>query len=92
MVLPQYGLVGSGVLFTREKNEERLAGVLATLEGIDFVIYERNGIVHVANRRGEATIEKRGDEYRYIPTKGDPLTCYRSFSRSKMNGMAPTDS
>lgn len=73
VVLPQYGLVGSGVLFTREKNEERLAGVLATLEGIDFVIYERNGIVHVANRQGAATVEKRGDDYRYTATKGDPL-------------------
>ena len=73
VVLPQYGLVGSGVLFTREKNEVRLAGVLATLEGIDFVIYESDGIVYVANRRGEATIERRGDEYRYRATKGDPL-------------------
>jgi len=73
VVLPQFGLVGSAVLFTRDKNEERLAGVLATLEGIDFVTYERNGIVYVANRRGEATIEKRVDEYRYSPIKGDPL-------------------
>ena len=73
VVLPQFGLVGSAVLFTRDKNEERLAEVLATLEGIDFVTYERNGIVYVANRRGEATIEKRVDEYRYSPIKGDPL-------------------
>jgi len=73
VVLPQYGLVGSGVLFTREKNEERLAQVLATLEGIDFVTYEQDGIVYVANRRGNATIEKRGDEYRYRATTGDPL-------------------
>ncbi|HKG81483.1 MAG TPA: hypothetical protein VKA78_18730, partial [Pyrinomonadaceae bacterium] len=73
VVLPQFGLVGSAVLFTRDKNEERLAGVLATLEGIDFVTYERNGIVYVANRSGEATIEKRVDEYRYSPIKGDPL-------------------
>jgi hypothetical protein len=73
VVLPQFGLVGSGVLFTREKNEERLAGVLATLEGVDFVTYEQNGIVHVANWRGEATIEKRGDQYRYLVKKGDPL-------------------
>src|SRR5262245_16669932 len=66
VVLPQYGLVGSGVLFTNEKNEERLAGVLATLKGVDFITYERNGLVHVANCRGDATIEKRGDEYRYL--------------------------
>ena len=73
LVLPQFGLVGSGVFFTRDKNEERLANVLATLKGVDFVTYERNGKVYVVNRRGQATIEKRGDEYRYLPTSGDPL-------------------
>ena len=73
VVLPQYGLVGSAVLFTRDKNEERLARILATLKGVDFVTYEGNGIVHVLNRRGDATIEKRGDEYRYSAMKGDPL-------------------
>jgi hypothetical protein len=73
VVLPQYGLVGSAVLFTRDKNEERLGAVLATLEGVDFVAHEADGIVHVANRRGNATIEKRGDEYRYFAKKGDPL-------------------
>lgn len=73
VVLPQYGLVGSAVLFTRDKNEERLAEVLAPLNGVDFVTYEINGIVHVANRRGTAIIEKRGDTYRYSALKGDPL-------------------
>lgn len=73
VVLPQFGLVGSAVLFTREKNEARLTEVLATLEGVDFVAYEIDGIVHVTNRRGSATIEKRGGEYRYSAKKGDPL-------------------
>ena len=73
VVLPQFGLVGSAVLFTREKNEKRLAEVLATLEGVDFVAYEADGRVHVSNRRGNATIEKRGDEYRYSAKTGDPL-------------------
>jgi hypothetical protein len=73
VVLPQFGLVGSAVLFTRDKNEERLARVLAPVEGVDFVAYEADGIVHIANRRGNATIEKRGDEYRYAARKGDPL-------------------
>ena len=73
VVLPQFGLVGSGVLFTKEKNEERLANVLSSLEGVDFVTYEQNGMVYVANRQGQATIEKRNDEYRYLPTSGDPL-------------------
>ena len=73
VVLPQFGLVGSAVLFTRDKNEERLSEVLAPLKGVDFVAYEADGIVHVSNRRGNATIEKRGDEYRYSAKKGDPL-------------------
>lgn len=73
VVLPQFGLVGSAVLFTRDKNEERLSRVLATLEGVDFIAYEQNGVVYVVNRNGEATIEKRGEEYRYSAIKGDPL-------------------
>jgi hypothetical protein len=89
VVLPQFGLVGSGVLFTRDKNEKRLANVLATLEGIDFVTYERNGVVYVANRRGEATIEKRADEYSYLATKGDPLDL--SSITQTTNGRNGTD-
>jgi hypothetical protein len=85
VVLPQFGLVGSAVLFTRENNEERLAAALATLEGIDFATYERNGIVHVVSRRGEATIEKRGDEYRYSVIKGDPLDLL-SLTKDQQNG------
>ena len=85
VVLPQFGLVGSAVLFTRDKNKERLAGVLATVEGIDFVAYERSGIVHVASRLGEATIERRGDEYRYVAMKGDPLDLV-SITPHQQNG------
>ena len=85
VVLPQFGLVGSAVLFTRDKNEERLAEVLATLDGVDFVTYEANGVVHVANRRGDATIEKRGDAYRYSAMKGDPLDLL-AFRSNHQNG------
>ena len=73
IVLPQFGLVGSAVLFTRDKNEERVAHVLGTVEGVDFVAYEQNGIVHVVNPQGTATIEKRDGAYRYLPLNGDPL-------------------
>lgn len=73
VVLPQFGLIGSAMLFTREANEQRLAQVLANVEGVDFATYEREGIVYVVGNGGEATIEKRGDGYRYQATKGDPL-------------------
>ncbi len=85
VVLPQFGLVGSAVLFTRDRNEERLAEVLATLEGVDFVTYEQDGVVHIASRKGEATIERRGDEYRYLAIQGDPLDLL-SFTNHQQNG------
>lgn len=88
VVLPQFGLVGSAVLFTRDKNEERLARVLSTLQGVDFVAYEADGIVHISNRRGNATIEKRGDEYRYSAKTGDPLDllAFTQQTASHQNG------
>ncbi|HET6853220.1 MAG TPA: hypothetical protein VFH46_13020 [Pyrinomonadaceae bacterium] len=85
VVLPQFGLVGSAVLFTKDTNEEHLAEVLATLEGVDFVTYEQNGIVHVANRRGAATIEQRDNAYRYSAIKGDPLDLL-SLTQHQQNG------
>ena len=85
VVLPQFGLVGSAVLFTKDTNEEHLAEVLATLEGVDFVTYEQNGTVHVANRRGAATIEQRDNAYRYSAIKGDPLDLL-SLTQHQQNG------
>lgn len=90
VVLPQFGLVGSAVLFTSDKNEERLARVLAMLEGVDFVTYETDGMVHVSNRRGNATIEKRGDEYRYFAKTGDPLDLL-AFTRQMANHQNGTE-
>jgi len=49
LVLPQFGLVGSAVLFTREKNEERLAGVLATLEVKRIYEGATQGVLNRAN-------------------------------------------
>jgi hypothetical protein len=43
------------------------------VEGVDFAIYENDGIVFVVSKRGDATIEKRGHNYRYSPVTGDPL-------------------
>ncbi|HEX8491274.1 MAG TPA: hypothetical protein VF658_00390 [Pyrinomonadaceae bacterium] len=73
VVLPQFGLVGSAMLFTREANEQRLAQTAAGVEGVDFAAYEKEGIVHVLSHDGEAMIEKRVDRYRYKSAKGDPL-------------------
>lgn len=73
VVIPQFGLVGAAVLFTHDANEPRLAKAAATIEGIDFAVFEKDGIAHVISQRGEATIEKLGNRYRYRATQGDPL-------------------
>jgi hypothetical protein len=73
VVIPQFGLVGNAVLFTREENEQRLAKITAEIEGVDFAAFEQDGIAHLVSRNGEATIEKRGSAYRYRAIKGDPL-------------------
>lgn len=73
VVLPQYGLVGSAVLFTQEKNEARLAKALAEVRGVDFAAYETGGIVYLVARNETATIERRGESLRYRTDVGDPL-------------------
>lgn len=73
VVLPQFGLIGCALLFTREANEQRLAQTAAGVEGVDFATYEKEGIVYIVSHNGEAIIEKRVDRYRYQAMKGDPL-------------------
>jgi hypothetical protein len=73
VVFPQFGLVGSAVLFTREANERRLADVVARVEGVDFAAYESDGIIYIVSSEGEAQIDRRENRYRYQPTKKDPL-------------------
>jgi hypothetical protein len=74
VVLPQFGLVGCAVMWTRESNEERLSAVASRVRGVDFAAYEKRGVVYVVNERGTATLERRGDRFRYrAPREGDPL-------------------
>lgn len=65
VVFPQFGLIGCATLFTQEPNEARLAEAVARARGVEFTAYERNGIVYIITRIGVATIERRGDSYRY---------------------------
>lgn len=73
VVIPQFGLIGAAVLFTDEANEQRLASITAAVKGVDFAAFEREGIVYLVSSEGQATIEKRGTDYRYRAVKGDPL-------------------
>lgn len=91
VVLPQFGLVGCAVLFTRESNEARLAAVLAGVTGVDFIAYETNELVHIVSRDGAARIERRGGRYRYIAERGDPLGVAASMRELTAQGKADGD-
>jgi hypothetical protein len=73
VVLPQFGLVGCAVMWTRESNEARLSAVVSRVPGVDFAAYEKSGVVYVVNERGAAVLERRGERFRYRATQGDPL-------------------
>lgn len=73
VVLPQFGLVGSAAIFTKERNEARLSEVAAKVQGVDFAAYENNGIAHVVSREGAGVIERRENTFRYRAERGDPL-------------------
>ncbi len=73
VVLPQFGLVGSAELWTKQGNEQRLADVLAQVRGVDFTAYEQGGAVNVVSRAGQAVIERRGERFSYRVRTGDPL-------------------
>lgn len=88
VVIPQFGLIGNAVLFTREENEQRLASVAAQIEGVDFAVFEKDGVAYLVSREGEATIEKRGTAYRYRALKGDPLELQSVVERLTMNAQA----
>jgi hypothetical protein len=88
VVIPQFGLIGNAVLFTREENEQRLASVAAQIEGVDFAVFEKDGVAYLVSRNGEATIEKRGTAYRYRALKGDPLELQSVVGRLTMNAQA----
>jgi hypothetical protein len=89
VVLPQYGLIGSAVLFTKETNEARLARALAEVRGVDFAAYETGGIVYLISQKAAATIERRGESFRYRAEKGDPLNL--SFVIREMATRGKTD-
>jgi hypothetical protein len=91
VVFPQFGLIGCALLFTREGNERRLAESAAKVEGVEFASFETGGVVHVLGREGEATIERRGESFRYHTTGGDPLRLEQVVRDLNARGRADAD-
>jgi hypothetical protein len=92
VVLPQFGLVGCAVLFTKEENEPRLADIVSGVRGVDFAAYATDSIVHIVAANGAATIERRGDRFRYRRIKEDPLGLAAAERVLLASGKADSDS
>ncbi|HEX8774982.1 MAG TPA: hypothetical protein VF735_15515 [Pyrinomonadaceae bacterium] len=91
VVMPQYGLVGCAVLFTRESNEARLAQAMSEAKGVDIAAYEKGGVVHIIARTGRAVIERRGESFRYLAERGDPLGLAAVAVELKSKGLSDAD-
>lgn len=73
VVLPQYGLVGSAVLYTQAGLEPEVAAALRDAEGVAAVTYREGAALVVENSTGRARILRQDDRYGYFPETGDPL-------------------
>lgn len=91
VVLPQFGLIGSALLFTKEANEARLARALSEVRGVDFAAYETGGIVYLVSQKAAATIERRGESFRYRAEKGDPLNLGSIIREMETKGKTDAD-
>ncbi len=91
VVFPQFGLIGCALLFTKEENERRLASAAARIEGVEFATFEKEGVVYVLGGGTEATIEKKGERYRYRAPLGDPLGLAPLLSDFSKRGKADAE-
>jgi hypothetical protein len=58
------------------------------VRGVDFAAYEKENYVYVINEKGMATIERRGERFRYRPSQGDPLDLLPLAETLKRQGKA----
>ncbi len=91
VVFPQFGLIGCALLFTSEEDERRLAELASKVEGVEFASFEKGGVVHVLGPGGEATIERRGERFRYRAASGDPLKLGRVLRDLTESGKADAE-
>ena len=89
VVLVEYGLVTNAIFCTKDR--PALAGDLAQVKGVRFACYEDGGTIAVRAANGNATIERRGDSFRYRAAEGDPLKLLSIFEKLKADGKLDAD-
>jgi hypothetical protein len=91
VVFPQYGLVGSAVLYTQPGAEPEVAGALRNVEGVELVAYRKDGAIVVENFSGRAHILRQGQLYCYQPESGDPLELKGALLQLEADGDRAAD-
>ena len=72
--IPAFGLCSYAAVYCGDEElVPEAATAIGEIPGVDFVVYRDDQAVVVEGQRGTARIERRENEYRYAPVKGDPL-------------------
>ncbi|HZN09868.1 MAG TPA: alkaline phosphatase family protein [Pyrinomonadaceae bacterium] len=72
--IPAFGLCSYAAVYSGDEElVPEAATAIGEIPGVDFVVYRDGQEVVVEGQRGTARIERRENEYRYAPVKGDPL-------------------
>ena len=85
-VLPENGFVSFAAIYSADENAPAIAGVLSTIEGVDFSVYRSGFSLLVQGTTGTARISKRQDRFMYSRIDGDPLELKNTILRLKHLG------
>jgi hypothetical protein len=73
VTIPAFGLCSYAAVYCDENVIPEVARASVEVPGVDFAVYKDGAEAVVENDRGQARIERRGDEFRYNAVNGDPL-------------------
>jgi hypothetical protein len=74
VAIPTFGLCSYAAVYcANEELVPRVARILATVKGVDFVIHREGEAVLLESAAGVAQIDRQNSSYRYRSFKGDPL-------------------
>jgi len=91
VVFPQYGLVGSAVLYTQTGAESEVAEALRNVEGVALLAYRNGPAIVVESSSGSAQILRQGRFYCYQPQTGDPLELKGKLQQFESGGNRGAD-
>ena len=97
--IPAFGLCSYAALYCGDQAlVPDVAEAVVELRGVDFIVYREESGVVLRSSRGDARIERAGeDDYRYVTTNSDPLElkaaieCLRREGQMDDHGYASAD-